>query len=435
MTAAATTETAPVEHFHSLYEHRSFALARDEMRAAALERLRQTGFPLRHNESWAHTPLRDLLRVPYRLPTEQTQDQQPHWLPWQRGESGAARVLLAVDGRAGDGTEAADHGPATAGSWRAGPGPAADAFDNLRIVFADTPRQIVVPGDSASAPVRYHIAHLISDGVVAAPRTRIVLEAGARATIVESFESAAGRGGTPGGEPSLCLPHTEVVVGEGAQLELVRLQAEAQSAFHVSAATIEQAADSRVDVVSIDLGAALARGSLTALIGGSGASCHLSGVSVAGDAQLMDAQTVLEHAAPESQSRQLYKRVLTGASNAVFAGRIVVREAAQQTDAFQLNSNLLLGSGSAVSKPQLEIAADDVRCSHGATVGQLDDDQLFYLRARGIPPGTARVMLANGFCAEPVAGLADPELRAAAGALIAAELSERLAAAETRVDG
>ena len=147
---------------------------------------------------------------------------------------------------------------------------------------------------------------------------------------------------------------------------------------------------------------------------------------MAGNTQVMDAQTVLEHAAPDSRSRQLFKRVLTAEARAVFAGRIVVRKAAQQTDAFQLNSNLLLGSGSAVSKPQLEIAADDVRCSHGATVGQLDEDQLFYLRSRGIPPETARVMLTNAFCAEPIASLADLELRAAVGALVGRALGERL---------
>ena len=436
-TGQEASYAAEAAQFRDLYEDPRFPLERSEERATALEKLLRLGFPLRHDERWSHTPLRHVLRPRYRLPGggARLPDAQPRWLPWQRdaiGEDGmdGAR-LVAVDGQIG-GAAASTTSAAQRrlGGAAGAPGDTTDAFHHLRTVFGDDPHQVTIARGASGAPTRYHVAHLTSEGVVAAPRIRFVVEAGATATVVQSFESvpSLSRGGALiEAEASLCLPATELVVGEGARLELVRVQAEAESAFHVGLTNLVQGQGSEVRMLSIDIGAALTRNAVSAVIAGSDARCHLSGVTVAGSDQLIDADTVLEHAAPRSRSRQLFKRVLVDRARAVFAGRIVVRQAAQQTDAFQLNNNLLLGSGSAVSKPQLEIAADDVRCSHGATVGQLDDDQLFYLRSRGIPEGTATVMLAHGFCTEPLGEVIDPELRASVGALVAEALSARLA--------
>jgi Fe-S cluster assembly protein SufD len=143
------------------------------------------------------------------------------------------------------------------------------------------------------------------------------------------------------------------------------------------------------------------------LASATGTTSRLGGATVAAGGQVLDHHTYLEHAAPGCASRQLYKTVLAGGGHAVFSGRILVRPVAQQTDAFQLNQNLLLGDARVDTKPQLEIGADDVRCTHGATTGRLNDDQLFYLQARAIPRAAAVRMLARGFLDEVAGDLPD----------------------------
>lgn len=194
---------------------------------------------------------------------------------------------------------------------------------------------------------------------------------------------------------------TEVVVGEGAVVDYYKLQQESVRAFHIATLQFHQGRSSTVTSHSIALGAALAREDLNVVLGGEGGECLLDGLYVATGAQHVDNHTTLDHAKPHCGSREVYKGVLDGKSSGVFNGKIIVRKDAQRTDAKQSNKNLLLSEGAVINtKPQLEIYADDVKCTHGATVGQIDEDAVFYLRSRGIRLEDARHLLTYAFANE-----------------------------------
>ena len=194
-------------------------------------------------------------------------------------------------------------------------------------------------------------------------------------------------------------------------LTYVRVQAVGTDAFDFGSTTVIQEQDSELHALSVALGGRIARHTCNVLAAAPGTNSRLGGATVAAGGQVVDHHTYLEHAAPGCASRQLYRTVLGRGGHAVFAGRILVRPVAQQTDAFQLNQNLLLDDARVDTKPQLEIGADDVRCTHGATTGRLNDDQLFYLQARAIPRAQGVRMLARGFVDEVVGELPDAALR------------------------
>ena len=467
-----------VEQFQRLYREQGAGLAVDAAdaaeRAAALEELAAVGFPLRHDEEWAHTPVRAVVEPAYRLGSADAAVQtrgglaaalvadDPVPLVTVNGRvansaavrgtlaGGAApvtevpglglapRVVNSATGR-GNGERGGRRSPAVApvtevpgvqvasagAAWdgAASPDPAAtaagiaftrptgNAFTRLARVFGSA---VELRLDAAVGDAPLHLLHLSEAGVVSAPRVRIVVAAGARVTLVESCvplddESA-------GDAPALACGDTEIHLGAGAALNYVRVQAAAENAFDLGSTTVVQARDSELHALSVAVGARLARHTLNVLAAGPGTSSRLGGAAVAastvaGAPQVIDNHTYLEHAAPSCASRQLYKMVLGGGGHGVFSGRILVRPVAQQTDAFQLNQNLLLDDAVVDTKPQLEIGADDVRCTHGATTGRLNRDQLFYLQTRGIPQPAALQMLARGFLDEVVGDLPVPALR------------------------
>ncbi|MFN0123098.1 MAG: Fe-S cluster assembly protein SufD, partial [Blastocatellia bacterium] len=179
---------------------------------------------------------------------------------------------------------------------------------------------------------------------------------------------------------------------------------ESEKAFHVGATQVAQERDSSYTACAISIGAAIARHNLNVTLNGEHTQTELDGLYVVTGAQLSDTHLFLDHARPNCRSNQLYKGILDDRARAVFNGRVLVREGALLTDARQLNKNLLLSNDAHVdTKPELEIFADDVKCAHGATVGQLEDDELFYLASRGISPDKARALLMYGF-AEDIIG-------------------------------
>jgi Fe-S cluster assembly protein SufD len=269
-------------------------------------------------------------------------------------------------------------------------------------------------GAAASAPVHVVFAAIPGPAPAAAfPRALVVAGRGARATVVETW---AGEGG------GLVVGRTEFAVAEGAEVELLRVQREAPEAFHLGLLGVSQAARSRFAGRSLALGARLARVEARVLLAGEEAENHLDGLSVASGSQLHDHFVLVDHAVPRGTSRELFKGILDGRSRGVFAGRIVVRPDAQKTDAGQVSSTLLLSDDATVdTRPQLEILADDVKCSHGGTVGQLDEDALFYLRTRGLGRAAARALLTWAFAAEMVERIPAP-LRAGVRRLVTARL-------------
>jgi Fe-S cluster assembly protein SufD len=270
-------------------------------------------------------------------------------------------------------------------------------------------------GASVDTPI-----HLVSIGVPVTgqaiafhPRNVIVAGAGSRATLVESHIGV-------GDGSYFSNGLTDITIGKGATLTHAKLQDEGAAAFHVALIRAKIADDAVYDSFVLQRGAELARNEVHAAIEGSGAECRLNGVYLGAGRQHIDNTTVIDHREPGSRSSEVFKGVLAGHARGVFQGRIVVHRDAQQTDGHQLNKTLLLSRDAEMdTKPELEIYADDVKCSHGATVGELSEMEMFYLRTRGIDEPTARDMLVSAFLSEAVS-----ELRAEA---LAAAFAERIA--------
>jgi len=225
------------------------------------------------------------------------------------------------------------------------------------------------------------------------PRILVEAEEGARLSIVESFVGLSG--------VYLTNAVTEISLGDGASLDYTKIQRESHQAYHVAALQVRQGPGSVLKSHSIALGAAISRNDAASELAGEGAEATLNGLFEGTGHQVVDNHTTIDHIAPHTTSRELYKGILGGQSRGVFDGRIIVRPAAQKTNAMQASRNLLLSKDALVNtKPQLEILANDVKCKHGATVGQLDENVLFYLRSRGIGLADARRLLIHAFAGE-----------------------------------
>jgi Fe-S cluster assembly protein SufD len=235
------------------------------------------------------------------------------------------------------------------------------------------------------------------------PRHSIRLAKGSQLTVVEI---SVGQGAY------LLNTLAEIHVAEGARLTHIRLQDEALTAFHVSTTYADVEAGGTYDSFTLNLGARLSRTEIHSQLSGPRAIAHLNAAQILAGAQHADFTTVVGHVAPGCTSRQTVKNVLAGRSHGVFQGKIEVARDAQKTDGYQMNQALLLSPYAEVnSKPELEIFADDVKCSHGATVGELDAEQMFYLRSRGIPDAEARSILVRAFLAEALDAVADETIR------------------------
>ena len=273
-------------------------------------------------------------------------------------------------------------------------------------VVLEAPVEATFLSTARGGPVVYH------------PRALIVLGAGAAATIIEHHAAA-------GGDSYFANGATEIVAGQGAALRHYKLQDEGAEAHHIAATVVQLAAGASYDNFSLSLGARLARNEIRVRLDGPSARCGLMGAYLAGGRQHTDSTTIIEHASPDTTSREIYKGVLDGKARAVFQGRITVREGAQRIEGHQLNRTLLLSDGAEIDcKPELEIFADDVKCSHGATAGELDDDALFYLRSRGIPEAQARGILVSAFIGEVMDEIADEGVREAFKQRVAARLEQ-----------
>jgi len=235
----------------------------------------------------------------------------------------------------------------------------------------------------------------VSDGEgVSHPRNLIIAGRHSRAVLVESYVSIRD-------SEYFTNAVTEIAVGEGAHIDHYKIQRESESAFHVGTVQARQARDSQLHSFSFATGGALARTNIYTSLDGNAATCTLNGLYLTDGSQHIDNQTSIEHIAPNCPSHEVYKGVLDGRSHGVFNGKVYVHPEAQKTDGKQSNNNLLLSPNARVdTKPQLEIFADDVKCTHGATVGRLDEVAMFYLNSRGIGRDTARTLLTYAFAAD-----------------------------------
>lgn len=233
-------------------------------------------------------------------------------------------------------------------------------------------------------------------GAITNPRVLVVAHERSQAKIIEKYA-------TLGDQPHFTNAVTELVLEESARLEHCKIQDESLNAFHVATIQGYQRRNSNLLTHSISLGAAIARNNVIPVLDAEGCECTMNGLYLGRETQLVDHHTTIHHAKPHCNSHEFYHGILDGKSQGVFNGKIFVRPDAQKTDAKQTNRNLLLSDDAMVNtKPQLEIFADDVKCTHGATIGQLEDEHIFYLRARGIGLEMARRMLVHAFASDIV---------------------------------
>jgi Fe-S cluster assembly protein SufD len=419
------------------------------LRRAALERFRVLGFPTRRDEDWHFTSVAAIAESEF-TPLRRTGDDSAgsdvlpaDLIPFLFGQLEWPCVVFVNGQFAADLSStstlpsrihvstlaaALDAGlPAVRNHLTKVAGAEINAFAALNTaLFADGALVHVPAGVSVDRPV--HVLYVSTAEAakgVSYPRTLVVLDPRARATVVESYVAI-------GDATYFTDSVTELAVGDGAQLTHVRVQRESQRGYHVGLSQARQGRDSRYASFSFATGAALSRANIYTSLSGPGADVTLDGLYLVDGTQHVDHQTRIEHLAPNCTSHEVYKGILDGAAHGVFNGKVYVHPEAQKTDGKQTNNNLLLSADAQVdTKPQLEIFADDVKCTHGATVGRLDDVALFYLKSRGLPADEARTLLTYAFAADVLQRITDTAIRETLQALVrerfvgAAAMAER----------
>src|SRR3954469_10926408 len=413
----------------------------DDLRARGAARFAALGIPTVRDEEWRFTNVAPIGNVDFQLagPISGTADRLNG-----AAYADAAVRLVVVNGRF-DTTLSRVKGLANgvhAGSLAAALKDHADvvqryfgqladlssrSFTALNTAFVQDGAFIHVPeGVTVDTPI--HVVFVTGgEGghVMAHPRTLIVAAAGAQVTVIESYIGAAG-------ETYFSNAVSEVFVGENAGVDHYKVQQESLEAFHVGTLHTHTSRNARFSSHSFSLGGKLVRNDASAILDGEGGDCTLNGLYLADRERLGDNHTPMDHAKAHCGSHEVYKGILGGSARAVFNGKIIVRQDAQKTDAKQTNRALLLTDGATINtKPQLEIFADDVKCTHGAAIGQLDDEAIFYLRARGLTYADARDMLIHAFAGQVLEGVQIAPLRDA----LEAELFEQLARDLAEVDG
>ncbi|MCI0420515.1 MAG: Fe-S cluster assembly protein SufD, partial [Acidobacteria bacterium] len=296
-----------------------------------------------------------------------------------------------------------------------------EPFAALNTAFTADGAFIYLPKDSVvEEPI--HLLFLSTGErnrpLVSHPRILVLAEANSQARILESYASL-------GEGVYFTNAVTEVVAGENAFIDHYKLQRESLEAFHISTVQVQLGRSANVSTQSISLGGALTRNHVNTVLDGEGGEATLNGFYLVNGRQHVDNHTCIDHAKPHCNSHELYKGILDGKARGVFNGRIIVRPDAQKTDSKQTNKNLILSEEALVNtNPQLEIYADDVKCTHGATIGQLDADSIFYLRSRGIDLESARHLLTYAFAGDFIHRLKIEPLRIALEKSLFARLAE-----------
>ena len=381
---------------------------RQDLRVAAASLFGSRGLPGRRDEAWRYTSLRDLSATSFAAPEADVPAEVI--ADWVRIAAGLPRIVI-VNGKVRQDLSSlpdamsVDPFYAARSTERTGNGLPMVALNTM---FAEDGVAITVGRDVDCGPVAL-LTFTVGesrDGIdmpAVHLRHRIVVQPGARLSLID-VSAGSGR----------YLNNTvfEVEVATGARLSHARIQRESLDAAAITTLFVDAGKGATYDSFTLALGAKLARNEVHARLAGPGAAAHLNAAQLLAGTQHADITTVVSHDAPSCASRQTVKNVLADRARGVFQGKIEVARAAQKTDGYQMNQALLLSPEAEIdSKPELEIFADDVKCSHGATVGELDMDQIFYLRSRGVPARDARTLLIRAFLAESLADIEDPEAR------------------------
>jgi Fe-S cluster assembly protein SufD len=410
-----TNETGPiVEKFQQFESGSRQPKWLAPLRKAGIASFADQGFPTLHDEDWRFTNVAPIASLPFQLAREAMVNGAEtkaldaaaftklpgHRLVFVNGffsaklssikpVAGGARIENLSAALAKDSALIEKHLGQYAHT-------ANNTFAALNQAFFTDGAFIFVPkGVEVAEPVQLiYISSAKNSGETILPRNLVIAEANSKLTVVESYIST-------GNVAYFTNAVTEILAGDHAVVEHVKLQDEAAAAYHIATIAGEFGRASNVTVHSFALGAKLSRTNIRTKLAGEGLECILNGLYLTKDEQLADHHMIVEHAQPHCASHEYFNGILDDKSKGVFHGRIYVHPIAQKTDAKQTNKNLLLSDdATADTKPQLEIYADDVKCTHGATIGQLNDESIFYLRSRGIGTDTARQMLIHAFAGE-----------------------------------
>ncbi len=384
------------------------------IRKEAIENFSKLEFPTTHDEEWKYTNISPLLKYNFKPADRKTGIAKEQLEDFCFGGMKSS-LLVFVNGHYHE--ELSDTNPlpkgVIAGNISAQSGKGHDIlmrhfgkyanykehiFTALSTAFTKDGAFIYVPdGKVIEDPI--HVLFLTSPGgetILSQPRNLFVAGKNSQVTVIEHYASL---------EDGIYFNNavTEIVADESSVFDHIKLQEESLTAFHISRIEVDQERSSNFTSHSISLGAEIARNDVNSRFNDNGGECTLNGLYLLTGSQLYDTHTMIDHAKPHCTSHEHYKGILDDKSRGVFNGKVMVRPDAQKTNAFQENKNIILSTEALVNtKPQLEIFADDVKCSHGATVGQLDEDSMFYLKSRGIGEDKARVILIHAFASDIV---------------------------------
>jgi len=394
----------------------------NQLRSNAVNRVNSLNLPTKHDEDWRFTDISPLTKISFQPVQEASplkdSDVEQFYLteavtrlvfidgiyapnlstqiaePFEKSgvvvsslAAASSENLAAIESHLGSQTELQDN-----------------IFAALNTSFLHEGALIIVPRNiSVEMPI--HLLFVATQKEVSShPRCLLIAEPNSRVTVIEDYV-------TLGEETYITNTVAEFVLADSAHVNHVRIQRDSKEAFHIANCSVSLAQNSNYQSVSIAFGARISRYNLNVLLKGEGAECTADGLALISNRQLADTHACIDHIKPHCTSHQLHKCIIDDAAHAVFNGKIIVRPDAQLTNSTQSNRNLLLTSKARIdTKPQLEIFADDVKCAHGATIGQLDNEEIFYLKSRGLSEVTARDLLTYAFGAEvieriPVASL------------------------------
>ena len=406
------------------------------LRADSIERFREAGFPGPKDEEWRFTPLAPLVRANFGPAEAGAAVILPEIEPFLFDRADWPRLVL-VNGRFRadlsqlppmpgvvvqnlEAAMAADTGNLEA-ELVGSSARTATAFASLNAALGQDGTVLRV-ADETVMEVPLHVVHVTTAGADNAaihPKLLVIVGREARAQLVESYVALGGAARYWTNAVS------EVNVGEGAWVEHTRIQRESEAAFHTGLTEVRQARDSHYRSFAFAIGGAIARHDLRARLGGPGAETLLYGLYLGRGDQLVDNHTTIFHDQPDCRSWEVYKGILGDRAHGVFSGKIIVQPIAQKTDAKQTNRTLLLSDTARIdTKPQLEIFADDVKCTHGATVGNLDPMARFYLTSRGFPEAVARQVLTYAFAAEVLDEISAEPVKTALDRLVHGRLGD-----------
>ena len=395
-----------------------------QLRESAIESFQELGFPTTHDEDWKYTNLDSLISVPFHYGNGAVKSLTAKEVLAPALADSECQRLVFINGRYF--SELSDLRRLPAGVRVESIAAALSkndgflerhlgrcvrirerAFAALNTALTKDGALVVVPRNcKLGEPIHLIFVSVANGGAVAChPRNLLIVEDGAEAQIVESY-IGLGTGNY------FVNPVSELVGGEDAVIDHHRLQRESAKGFHIGTLEARLNRNCNIAAHAITLGGGLVRNDIHAVLAGEGSECLLNGLYVIDDRQHVDNSTEIEHRSPKATSLELYKGILDGSARGIFNGKILVHKDAQKTNARQTNKNLLLSADAVVNtKPQLEIYADDVKCSHGSTIGQLDRDALFYLRSRGLDREEAESLLSYAFASEVVGKIKIDSLR------------------------